>query len=85
MIVKNLGRDSALWQAQQRERDPDFDPGWREQEYMLAIIADALHTQIWQAGSGKGKRPQPLPRPGDTRRHRYDVVPAAEMVDWLGW
>lgn len=37
---------------------------WGDAEHILAHILDVLAAGNWQRGGGKGRRPQPLPRPG---------------------
>lgn len=81
VVCKHLGRDSALYKS----LNPDDDTSWSVTEYLLAMLVDNSTARLWQAGGGKGKRPKPLPRPSDTTKHRGDTLPAAEMVDWLGW
>ena len=34
--------------------------------YLLAMVADNTQFRLWQAAGGKGKKPKPVPRPGDT-------------------
>lgn len=80
VVCKYLGRDSALHGA----LNPDDDTSWSVTEYLLAQVVDNTAARLWQAGGGKGKRPKPLPRPSDQKRHTGDLLPAAEMVDWLG-
>ena len=38
---------------------------WSTTDYLLAAAADALAAGNWQRGGGKGRRPKPIPRPGD--------------------
>lgn len=37
---------------------------WKTGDYLLAVVADALHGANWQRGNGKGRKPQRIPRPG---------------------
>jgi hypothetical protein len=39
---------------------------WTTTDHLLAAAVDALASGNWQRGGGKGKRPKPLPRPGET-------------------
>lgn len=68
----------------QRVLADNNEPIWGVSEYLLAAVLDTLAGANWQRGGGKGKRPQPVPRPGDQHQKRGDVMPAAEMADWLG-
>lgn len=45
-----------------RSVNPDSE--WTLEAHLLASIFDANQALIWQNGGGKGKRPQPLSRPG---------------------
>lgn len=81
VIVENMGRDSAVYKA----IHPDDDTTWTNDTYLLANVVDALTAHLWQAGGGKGPRPKPLPRPGDTVTHRGDVMSMEEMREFLGW
>ncbi len=38
---------------------------WSSTEYLLAAAVDALAAANWQRGGGKGRKPKPIPRPGD--------------------
>lgn len=40
---------------------------WTDHEYLLAGILDLLAGANWQRGGGKGSRPKPVKRPGDTK------------------
>lgn len=72
---------------------------WSVSEYLLASVLDGINSLIWQNGSGKGKRPDPTPRPGDSpsgtpaavegdQVFGDDFVPEAmsitDMDEWLG-
>lgn len=48
-----------------RQVDPDGS-AWSTAEHLLANIFDVLQGANWQRGGGKGRRPQRIPRPGDT-------------------
>lgn len=37
---------------------------WSPTEYLLAAIVDAERAALWQRSGGRGRRPQPMPRPG---------------------
>lgn len=41
---------------------------WSTSDHLLAAAVDALSAGNWQRGGGKGKRPQPVPRPGGEDR-----------------
>lgn len=84
VIVRQQPRHSALL----RSMEPDT-AAWGLSEQLLAAIADAEHTALWQRGSGKkSERPKPIPRPGvesgEKKIHKGDVMPVNEMAAWLG-
>lgn len=39
---------------------------WGLQEHLQASLFDAVQAIIWQNSGGKGPRPKPLPRPGQS-------------------
>jgi hypothetical protein len=41
---------------------------WTAAEHLLASTVDALNAANWQRGGGKGRKPAPVPRPGDESR-----------------
>lgn len=43
---------------------------WTTLEYLVAAAVDALNAGNWQRGGGKGKRPKPVPRPGDRQARK---------------
>lgn len=49
---------------------------WGVTEHLLASAVDALRGANWQRSGGKGKRPEPIPRPGDEdkRKKRYGTA-----------
>lgn len=81
VVVKRLGRDSETY----RELHPDDDTSWMVSDYLLATIADITHMRLWQAGGGKGKKPKPIPRPGEVKRRKGDSMSVEEAKAWLGW
>lgn len=36
---------------------------WTTETYLLANVVDLLQGANWQRGGGKGRKPQPVPRP----------------------
>lgn len=40
---------------------------WSTSEYLLAQILDLTAGGNYQRGGGKGRRPKPVPRPGDSK------------------
>ena len=80
VICRRLGRDSELYKAM----NPEDDTAWSVTDYLLAMIADNTAFRLWQAANGKGKKPRPVPRPGDVKRYAGDALPVADMADWLG-
>lgn len=80
VLCRRLGRDSELYKS----LNPDDDTSWSVTDYLVAVVADNTAFRLWQAAGGKGKKPKPIPRPGDTKRYRGDALPVAAMTDWLG-
>lgn len=81
VIVRFAGRETRLYAA----LNPDDDPLWSMDTYLLAQIADLLHIRLWQAGGGKGVKPKPIPRPGEVKTHKGDVMSMEDMREFLGW
>lgn len=81
VVCRRLGRDSELYKSM----NPDDDTSWSVTDYLLAMVADNTSFRLYQAAGGKGKKPKPVPRPGDVKRHAGDVLPVDAMADWLGW
>jgi hypothetical protein len=54
---------------------------------LLAIVADRLAAANWQRGGGKGRKPEPIPRPGirakaaaaDVSRRKFDAMTIEEF------
>lgn len=84
VVVRNLGRDTVTFAAIHAD-DDSVDPAWGVSEYLLAAAVDALNFRLYQAGGGKGQKPKPVPRPGDTVRTRGDSMSREEADAWLGW
>lgn len=59
VLLGNLPRDSAFVRSVAGEAAT-----WSDSDHLLATITDLLASANWQRGGGKGKRPQPIPRPG---------------------
>ena len=81
VICRRLGRDSELYKSM----NPDDDTSWSVTDYLLAMVADNTAFRLYQAAGGKGKKPKPVPRPGDVKRYGGDALPVADMQEWLGW
>ena len=81
VICRRLGRDSELYKSM----NPDDDTSWSVTDYLLAMVADNTSFRLYQAAGGKGKKPKPVPRPGDVKRYGGDALPVTEMAEWLGW
>lgn len=81
VICRRLGRDSELYKSM----NPEDDTAWSVTDYLLAMVADNTAFRLWQAAGGKGKKPKPVPRPGDVKKYSGDALPVADMADWLGW
>lgn len=50
-------------------RSADPDSAWDEATRMLWHIEYDLRCVLWTVGGGKGRRPRPLPTPGERRRN----------------
>lgn len=81
VICRRLGRSSELYKAM----NPDDDTSWSVTDYLLALVADNTAFRLWQSAGGKGRKPKPIPRPGDTKKYGGDSLPVSDMADWLGW
>ena len=81
VICRRLGRDSELYKSM----NPEDDTAWSVTDYLLAMVADNTAFRLWQAAGGKGKKPKPVPRPGDVKKYSGDALPVEDMADWLGW
>ena len=80
VVCRRLGRDSELYKSM----NPDDDTSWSVTDYLLAMVADNTSFRLYQAAGGKGKKPKPVPRPGDVKRYGGDALPVTEMAEWLG-
>ena len=81
VVCRRLGRDSELYKSM----NPDDDTSWSVTDYLLAMVADNTSFRLYQAAGGKGKKPKPVPRPGDVKQYGGDALPVDAMADWLGW
>jgi hypothetical protein len=64
VLIRHLPADSAT------RRALDAESVWGLNEQLLAAVVDGLHAGNWQRGGGKGKRPEPIARPGIHRRRQ---------------
>jgi hypothetical protein len=58
---------------------------WGLREHLLAHVADLLAVGNWQrAGKKRGRRPEPISRPGAGGKKKYgrDPVPAKDFNAW---
>lgn len=91
VIVREAPRSSALM----RHLLPEGSQ-WSVDSYLLAGVLDALQARLWQAGGGKGKKPDPVDRPDDKRDDltlnptgdqsgvfRGESTSMAEMDEWM--
>jgi hypothetical protein len=67
-VVQQRPPGSALARAIDGE-----DALWGLSEQLLAVVADRLGLALWQNGGGKGRKPDPIPRPG-TRPRQVGVT-----------
>lgn len=73
--VRYLPRESALWQA------TASDLSWPDGNYLLAVIANALHGANWQRAGGKGSQPKPVTLPADARKSSQAADRNAVMAE----
>lgn len=79
VIIRESSRSSALM----RHLKP-AESQWDTNSYLLAQAVDALHGANWQR-SGKGKAPDPVPRPNDgPARPSIEPAPAGDSVFGAG-
>lgn len=80
MIVEKQPRaDSALV----REIEGNESHQWDLDAHLLAGILDSLNSANWQRGGGRGRRPQPVPRPGVTEVEKKVVGKKAVSIEEL--
>lgn len=80
VLCRRLGRGSELYKS----LNPEDDTSWGVTDYLLAVIADNTAFRLYQAAGGKGKKPKPVPRPGDSKKYRGDALQVDDMAEWLG-
>lgn len=89
VLVRHLGPQSALHVAVHGREESE----WTLANHLLALIVDNTALNVWMKTEGAQKkpakgRPKPVPRPGvedDSKRTiAGEVLPAEEMLDWLG-
>lgn len=74
VIVRMAPADSPL----ARHMHP-VETAWTASDYLMALAVDALNAANWQRG-GKGQRPKPIPRPGETSSQRIGKpIPLDEL------
>jgi len=75
VIVRMVPRDSPL----ARLTHP-VETAWDTKDHLLAAAVDALNAANWQRGGGKGRRPKPIARPGETSSQRIGrPIPLDEL------
>lgn len=74
-LIDGLSQQAAYWRAVA----PD-DAGWGLREQLLAQQIDDFRLFCWGMGGGKGKRPEPIPRPGkrDSDTKQVQVIGQSE-------
>lgn len=89
VVVAEASRDSPIVRAM----NPDSHL-WGLEAQLLAELVDTAHWLQWTKTKGAQKKPaegmpDPIPRPGvkppEVKVYKYDVLPADEMLAWLGW
>lgn len=74
-VVTNLPRTSALARSMHGEA-----VAWDTTDHLLAAAVDALNAGNWQRGGGKGRRPKPIPRPGESKRGSGRTLGTASLT-----
>lgn len=72
VLLMGLPPGSLVWQ------ELGEDAAWTAGEHLLAATVDALNIANWQRSDGKGKQPDPLPRPRDIKA---DMDKRQKMLD----
>ena len=88
VIVRHSPESSALFRSVHGVEESE----WSLTNHLLAGLADSAAWLVWsktEDASKKRNRPKPIPRPGVTddskKKIGSSVLPANEMMDWLGW
>lgn len=63
-----------------REIEGNESHPWDLDAHLLAGVLDALNAANWQRGGGKGRRPQPVPRPGVTEVEKKQIGKSAVTI-----
>lgn len=50
------------------------EQAWPTEAHLMAFAVDALRGGNWQRGGGKGKEPEPIPRPADIKKDQEGNV-----------
>lgn len=84
-FAKNLPQTSATWAAMHREEHSYISP--LQRSAMLADAIDALSGLAYmfaKAHGGKGKKPEPYPRPwrDDKQTIGSGAIPIADFDEW---
>lgn len=72
-LASQLPHGSRIWSALGDDR------AWTNAEHLAATTVDALNWANYQRGEGKGKKPQPVPRPADIKE-RSDKAAKGERL-----
>lgn len=51
---------------------------WDATQHLLATLIDVERMALWQRSGGRGKRPERMQRPGETRGHRFGRTTRSE-------
>lgn len=88
VVVRHSPEQSALFRAVHGVEESE----WSLTNHLLAGLADSAAWLVWsktEDASKKRNRPKPIPRPGveddSKKKIGRSVLPASEMLDWLGW
>ncbi|ALY09795.1 tail assembly chaperone [Arthrobacter phage Preamble] len=80
-IIAHTQMGSALAESMHGEQSR-----WKITDYLLAMVADALHDANWQRGGGKGAQPERVKRPGvkdkNTQSFGSEPIKISEFNDW---
>ncbi|MDO5091832.1 MAG: hypothetical protein Q4D79_00160 [Propionibacteriaceae bacterium] len=75
-LIDGLSPQATYWRAV----DPDRAT-WGLTDHLLATLIDDLRVFMWEFGGKRGKRPDPIPRPGVESPEEVTVIGASKGFD----
>lgn len=76
-LLRNMPPDQSVLY---RQLQPEL--AWSTTDYLLAGVWDSVQGGNWQRGGGKGRRPDPIPRPTAPRRMTEADERARRFFAW---